>query len=253
VKHSDAQKAQLELNFESTPLRISARTLGLLALPDACPGCFWLRTHLSERFPFQIPMPGVFSTIDAFSKKVIHSILDQEEAWPSWFPAFGVVKGYAKSLHYSWFHYHDPQTQILLSGTPDDILQVADGSYHITDYKTATFTDRQDQLLPLYDVQLNAYAFIAQRLMEREPLQPISGISLIFFEPLTGISASCISQEGPRMSFRVTPKPLKLRCDRLIPPLLSQAREIFDLKQLPAHLEGCRDQERLLHLLRLAR
>jgi hypothetical protein len=55
------------------------------------------------------------------------------------------------------------------------------------------------------------------------------------------------------MSFRITPKPLRLRCDRLIPPLLSRAREIFDLKQLPAHIKGCKDQERLLHLLQLTR
>jgi hypothetical protein len=184
MKLLDGQKTQLELDFPSAPLRISARMLGLLALPDACAGCFWLRTHLSDRFPFQIPMPGVFSTIDAFSKKVIHSILDQENAWPPWCPAFGAVKGYVRRLHYSWFYYYDPETRITLSGTPDDILQGADDSHHIIDYKTATFTDRQDQLLPLYDVQLNAYAFIAQRLVEREPLQPISGISLIFFLPL---------------------------------------------------------------------
>jgi hypothetical protein len=164
-----------------------------------------------------------------------------------------MVKGYARRLHYSWFYYYDPQTQITLSGTPDDILQVADSSHHIIDYKTAVFTDRQDQLLPLYDVQLNAYAFIAQRLVEREPLQPISGISLVFFEPLTGVSDPFLFKDGPRMAFRVTPKPLRLRCDQLIPPLLSQAREIFDLKRPPAHIEDCKDQERLLHLLKLAR
>jgi hypothetical protein len=158
---------------------------------------------------------------------------------------------YTTGLHFSRFYCKDPETRIILTGTPDDILQLTDGSYHVTDYKTATVTARQDELLPLYATQLNCYAFIASRLVERNPLSPISGISLTFFEPIAGVLDNSISEDGPHMSFRISWKPLKLRCERLIPPLLARAREIFELDQPPAHSQTCRDWESLARLLRL--
>ena len=45
-------------------LRISAKSLGELALPDFCPRCFWLKTKARGKLPFQI-FPGIFSSIDA--------------------------------------------------------------------------------------------------------------------------------------------------------------------------------------------
>jgi len=50
--------------------RISAKTLGELALPDFCPRCFWLKLH-AKHLPLQI-FPGIFSSIDAYTKRVVH-------------------------------------------------------------------------------------------------------------------------------------------------------------------------------------
>lgn len=251
-------RLQAQLDFIDTAtladtwyLRISARTLGLMNLSEFCPGCFWVRLHVGDRFPFQIPLPGVFSVIDSFSKRIVHRILDRRVARPSWLPVCSRATSYTTGLHFSRFYCKDPETRIILTGMPDDILQLADGSYHVTDYKTAVVTARQDELLPLYEAQLNAYAYIAQRLVERDPLSPISGISLTFFEPLAEVLDGCIGEEGPQMGFRITWKPLKLRCDWLIPSLLSRAREIFELDQSPAHTQTCRDWELLTRLLRL--
>jgi RecB family exonuclease len=198
-------------------------------------------------------MPGVFNTIDNFSKRLVHSILDRKEAWPGWLPIFGGAAGYTTGLHFSRFYCKDLKTRIILTGTPDDILQLTDGSYHVTDYKTAHVTARQDELLPLYETQLNAYAYIAPRLVERDPLTPISGISLTFFEPIADIADGCIGEHGPHMRFRIAWKPLQLRCERLIPPLLSRAREIFELHQPPAHTHTCQDWELITCLLSLVR
>jgi hypothetical protein len=251
-------RLQTELDFIDTAtladtgyLRISARTLGLLNLPEFCPGCFWLRLQVGDRFPFQIPMPGVFNTIDGFSKRVVHAIIDAGCTWPGWLPSFGHIITYTQGLHASWFYCKDRGTRIMLTGTPDDVFLIAGGSYHITDYKTAVFTDRQNELLPLYDAQVNGYAYIAARLLERDPLHPISGISLVFFEPQGKTLAGCIYADGPRMRFTITCKPLELRCDELIPPLLARAREIFEMKRPPAHVTGCKEQALLTNLLKL--
>lgn len=41
-------------------LRISAKNLGHLALPDACPRCFWIQTYF--KLPHQIYL-GIFCSL----------------------------------------------------------------------------------------------------------------------------------------------------------------------------------------------
>ena len=52
-------------------LRISAKNLGGLAKPDFYPRCFWLKSR-ARQLPFQI-FPGIFSSIDAYTKRVVHT------------------------------------------------------------------------------------------------------------------------------------------------------------------------------------
>ena len=56
-----------------------------------------------------------------------------------------------------------------------------DGSHLIVDYKTAKFTAHQDELFPMYEVQLNAYAVIG----EQKGIAPVSGLALVYTEPVT--------------------------------------------------------------------
>ncbi len=232
-------------------IRISARTLGLLNLPDFCPNCFWIKLHCKQ-FPFQIPMPGIFSSIDAYTKKVIHAVYEEHKRLPNCLQAIGDVKGYVDRLHYSWYNYEDEETGITLSGTPDDIFQLMDSSYHIADYKTAKVTKTQDKLFPLYDVQLNVYAYIAERLTKREPLSPVSGMCLIYFEPQTdGELMDFALEEGFDMRFKATVKPVELKANEMIPPLLSQAREIYDMERPPEHIDDCKNSELLSQLMEI--
>ena len=43
-------------------IRISAKNLGKLALPDHCPRCFWLQLRIGFKLPFQV-FPGIFSSL----------------------------------------------------------------------------------------------------------------------------------------------------------------------------------------------
>ena len=163
----------------SEPIAISAKNLGGVAMPGFCPRCFWIQMH-AEGIPYQI-FPGIFSSIDAYGKRLVHGWFDRHQSAPPWLARLGNIKGYVNPPHYSKFSILDPATNVILRGTPDGILVMQDGSHLIVDYKTAKFTPHQDELFPMYEVQLNAYAVIG----EQKGLAPVSGLALVYTEPVT--------------------------------------------------------------------
>ena len=42
-------------------------------MPDFCERCFWIHRRL-KNIPFQIPMPGIFSSIDSYVKNVMRQV-----------------------------------------------------------------------------------------------------------------------------------------------------------------------------------
>jgi len=231
-------------------IRISAKSLGELALFNFCPRCFWIKLHCNHKLPYQI-FPGIFSSIDSYTKKVTNMHFEQHQRVPDWFSGFGSLGKPTKVPHHSKFCVLEPDTNILLTGVPDEILHKSDDSYFIVDYKTAKFTGTQDQLLPMYGVQLNAYAYIG----ERAGFKPIRGLGLIYYEPQTGISAedidSFILEDGFSMHFSGKLLPIELKPDT-IPPLLNQVRESYELSQMPNGVEGCKNCQMLDTLLSVA-
>ena len=197
---------------QTMPLRISAKNLGHLALLHACPRCFWISTHF--RLPYQI-FPGIFSSIDSYTKKVIHLHLEQTGHLPSWLDGFGDLGRLIPVPHHSRFWMTDRETGVTLTGVPDELTEAQEGLW-ILDYKTARFTGNQDALLPIYRVQLNGYALIAQRILKK----PVVGLGLIYFEPVTDIQSAegLVDETGFKMGFRARLLPLELDPD-LVPAL----------------------------------
>jgi hypothetical protein len=234
-------------------LTIPARLLGSQLLSEFCPRCYWISLHFQNKLPFQIPFPGIFNSIDGYTKDLIHSYFDQHGKLPDWFPDIGNVAGYvpSRTLHYSKFSHEDPATRVILRGTPDDIFQLADGTFHIVDYKTAKATKTQDELFPLYEVQLNVYAYLGERLKRFRTIR----LSLIYMEPQTDCGADeladLILDDGFGMRFAATPKEVTCQADRLIPPLLQRARTIYDRESPPRGKDNCRNCERLTELLKV--
>jgi len=237
------------------PLSISARRLGEIALGDYCPRCYWLRLHTKGKLPFAGPFPGIFSSIDAYSKGIIHDYFDKKKRLPAWYPRVGDVTGYVPSgdLHWRKFSAKDAKTNIKLWGSPDELLRLADGSFHIVDYKTGRITQTQDELLPLYAVQLNVYAYICSR--GNTEFAPVSGLSLIYTEPLTSLRAGAnpevMSKRGFALHFSATLKPVKLESERMIPRLLREARALYDQQPAPRGRPGCEDCDNFARLLNL--
>jgi hypothetical protein len=232
-------------------IKISAKDLGVLALSGFCPRCFWIKMHCANKLPFQI-FPGIFSSIDSYTKKITNIHFNRYGRLPAWLRVLGHLGKPVKVPHYSKFCIVDEKTEVTLRGTPDEIVQRDDGSYLIIDYKTARFTKAQDSLLPLYEVQLNAYAYIGKR----QGYDPISGIALVYMEPQTELGPegldSVLQDEGFLMGFEGHVLELKAEPEQRIPPLLEEVRRFCDLESPPPKNESCRDCILLDQLITIA-
>ena len=230
-------------------VRISGKDLGALALPAFCPRCFWVSRKAPAGLPYQI-FPGIFSSIDAYTKKVVHGWFDRKAAAPVWLAGLGPVRSYVDPPHHSKFWLLDEETNLMLTGAPDGIFVRPDGSHVIVDYKTSRYSKGQDALLPVYRVQLNSYALIA----ERVGIAPVCALALIYAEPRTDEAAANDDRShldgGFAMGFDVTIKPLDLET-AMIRPLLARARELLDLPSPPRGRAGCKNCAKLDGLIGL--
>ena len=232
-------------------LRISGKDLGTVALPDFCPRCFWIQRNAPSGLPFQI-FPGIFSSIDSYTKHVVHEWFDRHKTAPEWLADLGPLSGYLDPPHHSKFRFLHAATNILLTGSPDGLFVLPDGSRMIVDYKTAKYSGTQDKLFPIYETQLNAYAVIA----ESCGFAPVSKLALIYTEPLTDKKVASMDdinrKDGFLMGFSAKILPVKL--DReIIEPLLARTRAILDLPSPPNGRRGCKDCEKVDDLVRTVR
>jgi CRISPR/Cas system-associated exonuclease Cas4 (RecB family) len=221
-------------------IRISAKALGELALPGFCPRCFWIKMHCPDRLPFQI-FPGIFSSIDSYTKKVTNVHFGKYGKLPPWLKKLGELGEPVKVPHYSKFFAVDEKNDIKLWGSPDEMVRKKDGSTFIIDYKTAKFTKAQDSLLPLYEVQLNAYAYIARR----QGFDHVSGLALVYMEPRTDLTEdeldTILGEEGFFMGFNGYIRKIAFAPEERIPPLLKEVRKIYDLPTPPPGAQSCSD------------
>lgn len=220
-------------------MRISAKNLGLLALPDCCPRCFWLRAKLGWKSAWAI-MPGIFSSIDGFSKRAILAYFEKNGHFPPWIAGRWAEAKPLPTPHHSTFRLTDPETGIVLTGVPDLMLGLPNRRQAILDLKTARYSKHQDFLLPMYQVQLVGYALIAEGL----GLGTVEALGLVYGEPPAnddnrGLDA-LVDDKGFSMPFKATAMPIEL--DRtLIPPLLRRAKDILEMERAPEGRKDCKE------------
>ena len=230
-------------------MRISAKNLGLLALPDSCERCFWMRAHLAWKSPWAI-MPGIFSSIDGFSKRAILASYEKNGHFPPWIAGRWADVRPLKSLHHSTFRLTDPETGIIVTGVPDLILGLPNDRLAILDLKTARYSKHQDFLLPMYQIQLVGYALIAEGL----GMGVVEALGLVYGEPPAnddnrGLDA-LVDDCGFSMPFKTTAEPIEL--DRaLIPPLLREAKSLLEMENPPDGREGCKECKMVEEMARI--
>jgi len=219
--------------------RISAKNLGGLALPKFCPRCFWVALKLGNKLPYQI-FPGIFSSIDSYNKKIVHSYFDQNKTAPNWMSDLGELVDYQNPPHHTRFNIILDEYGINLTGSPDGVFIRPDDSYYIVDYKTAKYTGTQDTLFPMYETQLNAYALIG----ESCGFNPVTGLALIYFEPQTDDDTAgredVHEDDGFIMHFGANIHEVTINKE-ILNPLLLRAREIYDMDEPPPSRDGCKN------------
>ncbi len=219
-------------------IRISAKNLGAFALPDLCPRCAWIKLHVKD-LPFQI-FPGVFSSIDAYNKRIVHTWFDKHKFAPVWLSELGELKGYINPPSYHTFNIINSEYNILLTGSADGIFIRPDNSYVIVDYKTAKYIGTQDTLFPMYEAQLNSYALIGKE----KGIDPVSCLALIYMEPMTDKDTASDDNkhfdEGFLMGFSAHVLEVELNTHILF-SLFKQVREIYDMVSPPEGIENCKN------------
>lgn len=231
----------------SEQIRISGKDLGAVALANFCPRCFWIKLRCRGRIPFQI-FPGIFSSIDSYTKRVVHGWFDEFKGPPPWLPGMDGVVGYKEPPTYHKFNVVVPEFNILLTGSPDGLFVRADRSHMIVDYKTAKFTGNQDELHPMYEAQLNAYAFIG----ERKGLSPVTALALIYMEPVTDDRMAKHREnrrsDGFALAFQAKVLPVTLDLE-ILRPLFRTTRETWDRSEPPPKTPACGDCSKLEELI----
>jgi hypothetical protein len=230
-------------------MRISAKNLGILALPDCCERCFWMRAKLGWKSPWAI-MPGIFSSIDGYSKRAILASYEKNCYFPPWIAGRWSDARPLPTPHHSTFRLTDPETGIVLTGVPDLILGFPNRRLAILDLKTARYSNHQDFLLPMYQIQLVGYALIAEGL----GMGTVEALGLVYGEPPPnddnrGLDA-LVDDGGFSMPFRTTAETIEL--DRtLIPPLLKRAKTLLEMESPPEGQEGCKECRLVYEMARL--
>ena len=218
---------------------ISATELGSYAGFGFCLRCAWIRMHVKS-LPWQ-GFPGIFSSIDRYTKLVIVNHLAREGLLPPWMAGIGDAREYIDPPHWSKFKAEDENTGVTLRGEADAIFRLSDGTCAIIDYKTSRYNPDHRSQHRAYRAQLNGYAWIGQRL----DLPPVSRLALVYMEPATDDSsvsdARAVDDAGFALGFRPRVVDVDLDPDRLIPPLLRQAARINSLPAPPEPRDGCRD------------
>ena len=194
--------------------------------------------------------PGIFSSIDRYTKLVVVNHLQREGRLPPWMSDVGAAAEHIDPPHWSKFSATDEATGVILRGEADAVFLLADGSCAIVDYKTSRYNPGNRGQLRVYRAQLNAYAWISQRL----DFPPVSRLALAYMEPATDPETvetdGLVNAESFVLGFRPRVVEVELNPHRLIPPLLRKAARIQSLPEPPESREGCRDCAALEGLLK---
>ena len=216
---------------------LSITNLAQLAHPEVCERCWWLRSQVKE-VPWQI-WPSIFRSIDETSKRATDQWF-AKGCPPPWLRNLGVVKSITPP---DWRQFNMTRGELQVRGVADFIGLREDLSIVIVDFKTASFTSKQDELIPIYAAQLNAYAEIA----EDTRTGMVTALAIIYCEPQPN-AVSC-SEEEFSLPFRPLLKTVKRNSERIL-QMIDRAAELLSMDKPPPGRTGCRDCASLATLAR---
>jgi len=235
---------------QTTKITLSPSEIGKPLLEDFCPRCFWFtkKFPIKDKHPFSSPMAGILSIADKYVKDVVKWHLQKLNQLPTWI--LNQLQTFYPHLDFKNIRLIRPTSwrvslfdgACLLSGQADEIIEFSDGSLFIIDYKTAALTDYQTKLRPLYEAQLNAYAYLANKKLGK----PVLGLALVYLDPeykdLNDEVMLHRTKEQFLFGFNPTVVPVKLMDNEWVEGLCQTLFEILSLATPPEgklNCEGC--------------
>lgn len=223
-------------------ISVSATELSSYAGRYPCLRCAWVRMHVKD-LPYQ-SLPAIFSSIDSYTKKVVASHFQQNGNLPNWLRELGKIEDFINPPGWRKFFRQDPSTEVTVRGEADAIFQLEGGSFLILDYKTSKYNPKRIRTMQVYEIQLNAYAWIAEGM----GYSPVNKLYLAFMEPKSdgnyASSPDSVNSNGFSLGFKARLVPVRRRPESLIPPILEKVLEVADMEKPPQRTK-CRDCDNL--------
>ncbi|MEM4254619.1 MAG: PD-(D/E)XK nuclease family protein [Candidatus Woesearchaeota archaeon] len=187
-----------------------------------CPACFWRDYH--KKMPPSFPMPGILIRMDSLTKNYYDSYRNSLPPSLKGLPETLVDKQTADKIRH-WLSYKDPNTNAELRGKMDDCLINKKGELVPIDNKTAS--PKEGELLQLYQIQLDAYAF----LLQKNNYKTANYGYLIYYTADSGTPDKGII-------FKTETRKLELNPNR-IPKILSDAAAVLKQSKPPKNHKDC--------------
>lgn len=165
----------------------------LTFLWDECKRCFYLKVRHNFRRP-RLPFPKIFTKIDLLMKDIY---LGQSTRKISPDLPIGKTIMSGRWVTSEPIHAADGQNSAFIRGIFDTVVQFADGSYGVVDFKTS---QAKQEHVEFYGRQLAAYAYSLEHPAPGKlSLSPVSRLGLLYFEPddMLETPAEKLSLNGP--------------------------------------------------------
>ena len=209
--------------------------------------------EIKGELPFQ-SFPGIFSSIDSYTKKMVKSWFDRHGKAPDWISDMGELMTWIDPPGSKRFFIDHEESGLTLSGSPDAFFVDERGKLIIVDFKTSKISSGQQKLMPLYELQLNAYALIARMKAEEFDLPEIGGLFLLYTEPVTDGEVLDDDENHGLDEFSMTFKSVTVKLElneHRVHALLGRASEILSSESRPKGSRGCYECERVRKLTEL--
>lgn len=222
IKKKTASISAQPLRIEPEPGKKRWLSATAVETSKRCPRCFWLQINCKIYHP-----EGIVSRLANRFDKVIKRYFDLYRGTPDLPPMVaGQIEGRLESpFQETYFATLTPKYGFM--GKLDECVVRSDDKYTPVDHKTASSDPTTRELIPAYQFQLDAYAFLLE-----QNRKPTTGVGhLIYFYPAEG------EKLHAGFPMQVTVKTLKTNPGRVRGELL-KAIDILE-GQLPKSAPEC--------------
>lgn len=217
-------------------LSLQAKELGRLVLDDFCPRCFWLlqKHKIPEGTLYETRFARFINQFDHFIRSVISDLFHQQGELPDWL--YNPLKEVLPDLPRVQRVIEPTNWQadvrgFRLSGRPDSLWELEDGTFIIADYK---LSQPGGSFQKFYEAQLNAYALLAAR---QNPPIKIRHLVLIYFSlDEKGLVSSLGNAYFP---FRCSVRSVGVWDFREVEELVERAGQLLSQSSPPNPAENC--------------